>query len=135
MTDLNECATPEGRERCAQADRMYTHAAELPKEYVHQAVPGCGATAPTRAVRLTLKLEADTRHCLASALYHMASEIERGRMTTGVSGGCDSGYIYELTESDHPTHDEYFEQLRVYLDRLKPTATHPSEQSGQEGGS
>lgn len=71
--------------------------------------------APRRAVCLTLKLEADTRADLASALFSMASRIERGEMTRGVSGGPDSGAIYELAESDSPTHDEYFAQVREYL--------------------
>jgi hypothetical protein len=72
---------------------------------------------PQRAVRLTLKMEADTREALASALFNMAARIDRGEMTAGVSGGYDSGYIYELIERDRPTHDEYFAALNAYLDR------------------
>ena len=76
-------------------------------------------TPPERAVRLTMKLTADDRQALANALYNIACQVERGEMTTGVSGGCDSGFIYELIENDHPTHDEYFIQLRAYLDAKK----------------
>ncbi len=76
-------------------------------------------TPPERAVRLTMKLTADDRQALANALYNIACQVERGEMTTGVSGGCDSGYIYELIEGDRPTHDEYFEQLRAHLAAIK----------------
>lgn len=71
--------------------------------------------APRRAVRLTLVMDADTRHDLASLLITMAEQIERGQITTGVSGGCSSGSIYELTEDFAITHDVYFEQVREYL--------------------
>lgn len=77
------------------------------------------ADAPRRACRFVLDLEADTRDDIAAALYNMASQIERGEMTQGVSGGYSSGYIYELSESDHPTHTEWAESLRAYLDDKK----------------
>jgi len=91
--------------------------------------PGCGGTVPCqqhpettdaskphRACRLVLDLEADDRKALADSLYNMADRIERGEMTKGVSGGYSSGYIYELTESDRPTHAEYMRELNAYLD-------------------
>jgi hypothetical protein len=71
---------------------------------------------PQRACRLLLNLQADSREELAGALYNMASRIERGEMSKGVSGGPSSGYIYELVEGEHPTHDDYFQQLTAYLD-------------------
>lgn len=73
------------------------------------------STAPKRACRLTLELQADTREALASALYHLASRVERDEISNGVSGGPDSGAIYEFAFSDVPTHDQYFEQVREYL--------------------
>lgn len=72
--------------------------------------------APKRACRFVLDLEADTRDDLATALYNIASQIERGELTQGVSGGYSSGYIYELSENDRPTHTEWAKQLRAYLD-------------------
>jgi hypothetical protein len=78
--------------------------------------------APKRACRFVLDLEADTRQDLAGALFNISSRIERGEMTHGVSGGYSSGYIYELTENDTPTHDEWAERLRTYLDEKKAPA-------------
>lgn len=77
------------------------------------------ADAPKRACRFVLDLQADTRQDLADALYNMASQIECGEMTQGVSGGYSSGHIYELSENDRPTHTEWAQQLRDYLDSLK----------------
>jgi hypothetical protein len=78
--------------------------------------------APKRACRFVLDLQADTRQDLADALYNMASQIERGEMTSGVSGGYSSGYVYELIENDRPTHDEWARDLRAYLDRRMAAA-------------
>ena len=90
------------------------------------------ADAPKRACRFVLDLEADTRDDLATALYNIASQLERGELTKGVSGGYSSGFIYELVENDGPTHDEWARNLRAYLDAKKdesgvaPTAPHRS---------
>lgn len=70
---------------------------------------------PHRACRLVLDLGADTRNDMVSALENIARQLDRGEMTTGVSGGYDSGYSYTYTEAEHPTHAEYIEQLNVYL--------------------
>lgn len=70
---------------------------------------------PSRAFRLTLKLEADDRHELASALINMAHQIERDQLTVGVSGGAYSGAIYELLTDPAQTHQRYFEQVQEYL--------------------
>lgn len=71
---------------------------------------------PKRACVLTLKMEADTRADMASALFNIADLIERGELTVGASGGVNSGAIYEYIESDKPTHEEYFIALQKYLD-------------------
>lgn len=70
---------------------------------------------PSRAFRLTLKLEADNKHELANALINMAHQIERDQLTIGVSGGYSSGAIYELLTNPEQTHQRYFEQLQEYL--------------------
>lgn len=74
---------------------------------------------PTRAVRLTLKLDADDMQELAWALRNIADRAERGEMTTGCTGGPSSGYIYELLQDPTITHDSYHAALRAYLDGLK----------------
>lgn len=80
---------------------------------------GLGRVAPTRAVRLTLKLDADDMQELAWALRNIADRAERGDMTTGCTGGPSSGYIYELLHDPTITHDSYHAALRAYLDGLK----------------
>lgn len=92
---------------------------------------------PHRACRFVLDLQADNRQELADALYNMASRIERGEMSRGVSGGYSSGYIYELTENDQPTHDAYFDSLNTYLERRKAEAgngVNASDKPVTEGG-
>lgn len=69
-----------------------------------------------RAVRLTLKLDADDIQELSCALRALADHAERGELTTGVSGGPCSGYIYELLQDPTMTHDAYHAALRAYLD-------------------
>lgn len=78
-------------------------------------------TAPRRAYRLTLLLDTDSAGDLATALYNFACQVERGQVTTGVSGGPDSGSIYELLHDPGQTHEKYFEQVREYLANLKTT--------------
>ena len=78
--------------------------------------------APIRAYRLTLKLDADTLSELASAMMNLSLRADRGELTRGVSGGPDSGYIYELLHDQAQTHETYFSQLREYLARKKAKA-------------
>lgn len=75
--------------------------------------------APMRAVRLTLKLDADDMRELIYALRTLADHAERGELTSGVSGGPCSGYIYELLQDPTQTHEKYHAALRAYLDGLK----------------
>lgn len=82
---------------------------------------GVRPQAPTRAVRLTLKLDADDMQELAWALHSIADRAERGEMTTGCAGGPSSGHIYELLQDPTMTHDAYHAALRAYLDGLKAT--------------
>lgn len=75
-----------------------------------------------RAVRLTIKVDADNMRELSYALRNIADHAERGELTTGVSGGPCSGYIYELLQDPDMTHDAYHAALRDYLGSLKPKA-------------
>jgi len=70
---------------------------------------------PVRACRLELKLGADNRDEILVALRNIEYLISTGQMSSGVSGGCSSGYSYEYTEAEHPTPEEYREQLESYL--------------------
>ena len=71
--------------------------------------------APVRACRLVLDLQGDSRSDIVNALENIAMHIDRQELTKGCSGGVNSGYSYEYTESDHPTTEEYHSQLRVFL--------------------
>ena len=77
---------------------------------------------PMRALRLTLKLEADNRAELAWALHNMAEQIEREQLTVGVSGGPYSGAIYELLHDPAQTHEQYFRDVQAYLADKKTAA-------------
>lgn len=77
---------------------------------------------PTRAVRLTLLLEADTVDDLAHELRHIAFEAQAGKLTTGASGGCCAGSVYELLIDPEQTHERYFEQVHAYLAERKAAA-------------
>lgn len=76
-------------------------------------------TKPQRAIRLTLAIESDSISELCDALIGISDQIERGELTTGVSGGCGSGYIYELLQDENQTHDNYFKELNDYLAAAK----------------
>ena len=100
---------------------MTTEATDTP-----QAVPAVGAQversvgppAPMRAVRLTLKLDADDMRELAYALRTIAGHAERGELTIGLGVPPCGGYIYELLQGPTMMHDAYFAVLRAYLDAL-----------------
>lgn len=76
---------------------------------------------PRRAVTMTLTIGADTRLEMALALQHLAFEIEAGQINgpSGCSGGPFSGYSYDFTAAEHPTHDEYIAQLNAYLEKTR----------------
>ena len=71
--------------------------------------------APSRAFRMTLVIDADSRDELAWALRRLSDAVDRDEISTGVSGGPDSGWIYELLHDPSMTHEVYFEAVRTYL--------------------
>ena len=75
---------------------------------------------PKRAYRLTLVLDADTQRDLANALWQMSMRIDRGELSTGMSGAPSDGSIYELLHDPAQTHETYFQQVREYLERKQP---------------
>lgn len=77
------------------------------------------STAPMRAFRLTLRLDADDRAELADALRSFADQVDREEVTRGVSGGPSSGSIYELLHDPAMTHERYFDEVRTYLDEKR----------------
>ena len=78
-------------------------------------------TAPKRAARLTLRLDADDLPTLVSALRQFADQAERNELTIGISGGPSSGSIYELILDPFQTHERYFQQVREYLSTIATT--------------
>lgn len=78
------------------------------------------AEQPERKVVFLLKVGADDRRSLASALFNIADQIDREEIGgKGVSGGYDSGYTWEYREGDGPSHDEYFAQLEAHLNERR----------------
>ena len=73
--------------------------------------------APRRAVVLTAEIQADSRRELSRALFDIATQLHCGEINGPVviSGGYSSGYILHLEEGEHPTHDEWAEQIKAYL--------------------
>jgi hypothetical protein len=86
---------------------------------------------PRRACRLVLDMQADDRKALAGALFNLAHQIETGQSSKGVSGGYSSGYIYELVENDQPSHDEWYKDLKSYLEALDAEKTTVRQSSNQ----
>lgn len=74
---------------------------------------------PVRAWRLTLKMDADSRNDLVRGLFNLMQAIERDEATTGVWGSPTNGCIYELVMNAQQTHDNYFREIRDYLDRVR----------------
>lgn len=70
---------------------------------------------PRRAFCLTMRMEADSRNDLVSALMNFAANIDCEEVTVGAIGGPNSGVTYELLIDAEQTHDAYFEQLHQYL--------------------
>ena len=70
---------------------------------------------PIRAYRLTLQLDADSLDDLSNALRDIIDKADRGELAKGLSGGCRSGYIYELLHDPQQTHEAYFAELRAHL--------------------
>lgn len=77
---------------------------------------------PKRACRLHLDLQADTPEAMESALRNIGLRLLMGELTTGVSGGYNSGYQYVYEQRDGPSHDEYVAQLNAWLAARKGAA-------------
>lgn len=75
------------------------------------------AEAPKRKVEIVLKIGADSRRDLASALHNLSIAVDRNEVNvgTGASGGPCSGWVYDYRE-DGLEHQEYFRQLDAYLE-------------------
>lgn len=74
---------------------------------------------PRRACVLQLELQADTPEEIEIALRDIGLRVLMGEITTGVSGGYSSGYIYSYEKRDGPSHDEYVQQLNSWVAELK----------------
>ncbi|HDR9834465.1 TPA: hypothetical protein QDC51_001223 [Burkholderia multivorans] len=72
--------------------------------------------APKRAVELKAIIQADSPQHLANALNDMAALIAAGEMPErSIGGGVFSSHRCSLTVAEHPTHEEYVEQLQAYV--------------------
>ncbi|KVX33437.1 hypothetical protein WT32_02515 [Burkholderia anthina] len=75
---------------------------------------------PKRAVQFEAVIQADTPKNLADALTDMAALIAAGEMPVrSIGGGVYTSHHCTLVVSDHPTHEEYVEQLHGYLKAVR----------------
>lgn len=70
-----------------------------------------------RHLVLELKLGADSRREMASALKQLAFEIFAEMLVAGegASGGVGSGYTWQLRVNEGVTHESYFEAINQML--------------------
>jgi hypothetical protein len=71
--------------------------------------------APKRACILKLEIGGDSRAEILRALNDVFDGVNDGR-TNAVCGSPGYGYTLKYSESESPTHREYHEQLRAYID-------------------
>lgn len=88
---------------------------------------------PRRACLFELTLEGDDRQAIVNSLISIATLIDRGEISSGCSGGYDSGYVYTYKESDRPTHDEYIQALNKYLEGQGIFMTQQDERTAFRG--
>ena len=72
--------------------------------------------APERAHVLTMTVSADTVEDLARELKTLVDRLLMDKLTTGVSGGPNSGTIYSYKITPEQTHDVYFDQVNKCLE-------------------
>lgn len=77
---------------------------------------------PQRAHVLVMTLSADTADELAAELRRFADLILMGKVTTGATGGPASGSTYSYTVRPEQTHDKYFEEVKLWLERRRRVA-------------
>jgi hypothetical protein len=70
---------------------------------------------PERAHVLTMTVSADTVDDLARELNTLADRLLMDKLTTGVSGGPNSGTIYSYKIRPEQTHGVYFDQVNKWL--------------------
>lgn len=75
---------------------------------------------PTRAWTLKLEIGADSPDYLLSALkqLHLDFLLQGVPVGNGASGGCDSGWSYDVKHDPEMTPEKYREQLAAYVDML-----------------
>lgn len=74
---------------------------------------------PKRACELIFKMEGNTKQDIISGLKNFLYQAECEPFTNGLSCGVDSSVVYSFTQNDNPTKEQYFADLRTYLDNLK----------------
>jgi hypothetical protein len=79
---------------------------------------------PRRRIELKLTIGADNWDALRGALKSIQTKIaiSGSLSTSSVSGGYDSGWIYECSERSEITHESWAEDLNAYLAALSTEA-------------
>lgn len=73
---------------------------------------------PRRAYVLDLKVQADSLDSLIGYLRSFETDLYRGEISHGVSGGYSAGSIYSLDVDETITHDAWAEANQRYVDWL-----------------
>lgn len=74
---------------------------------------------PQRAHVFSAEIQADTVRDLVFGLRAWASEIERGQLSTGVTGGPSWGGVYSYKHDAAVTHESYFACVDAYLEQCR----------------
>lgn len=69
---------------------------------------------------MKLELGADSIEELCSALRHIDFCVLAENSRQSVSGGCGSGWHYDIAENEGMTHEKYVEALHEYLAAREP---------------
>ncbi len=78
---------------------------------------------PERRITFMCRIQADSVESLIGDLRYFQTEIARGQLTAGVSGGYSSGSIYALRTNPDATHESYFRELEAMLEAEKAQAS------------
>ena len=78
--------------------------------------------APKRPYEMVLEIGSDSLEAMAHSLENIVFDIhcmiERGHQNPHIttSGTTDSGYNFSLVRTDTADHDEYFKQVKTFLE-------------------
>lgn len=76
-------------------------------------------TRPTRRYQLVIKIEADNLPGVIECVDRIGDQISDGAKGPVTSGGCDSGFHWDMREDPSMTPSRYREEVHIWVDRLR----------------